>query len=47
MFGVAIEFVQEAYIENRSFDNWDIIADGIGVLISFFILKIMQKKQFV
>jgi VanZ family protein len=47
MFGVAIEFVQEAYIVNRSFDNWDIIADGLGVLISFFIFKILQKKQLV
>lgn len=28
--GVIMEFVQVNYIPNRSFDNWDIVWDGIG-----------------
>lgn len=30
--GVIMEFVQVNYIPNRSFDNWDIVWDGIGSL---------------
>ncbi|MFY8089866.1 MAG: VanZ family protein [Chitinophagaceae bacterium] len=45
-FGIAIEFIQEAYILNRSFDLWDIVADGVGVIIGFFlIIQFIKNKQ--
>ena len=41
-YGVAMEFVQKKYIPYRSFDEWDIVADGIG---SFLPLAIMRWKK--
>ena len=29
-YGITIEFVQQGYVSNRSFDNGDIVADIIG-----------------
>lgn len=29
-YGIAMEFVQENFVSNRSFDVWDIVADGVG-----------------
>ncbi len=33
-YGIAIEFIQRDFIENRSFDIWDIAADTIGCLLA-------------
>lgn len=33
LYGIGVEFVQKYYIPNRSFDGYDIIADGAGTLI--------------
>ena len=30
LYGVGMEFVQKYFINNRSFDNGDIIADAVG-----------------
>ncbi len=30
LYGIVIEFVQKYYIPNRSFDGFDIVADGLG-----------------
>ena len=38
-YGIAMEFVQKYYIVNRSFDLYDIIADGIGAFAAFLICK--------
>jgi hypothetical protein len=40
-YGIAMEFVQENWVSNRSFDVWDIVADGIGC----FIAAIQQWKK--
>jgi VanZ family protein len=31
-YGIIIEFVQANFVPYRSYDNWDILADGIGCL---------------
>lgn len=36
VYGIAMEFVQQNFIPNRSFDVGDIIADGVGCVIGFF-----------
>jgi hypothetical protein len=50
-YGIAIEFIQEYFVPNRSFDVWDIVADAVGCLagylysIKFFLLpKTAEKK---
>jgi len=37
--GIGMEYFQIAYIPNRSFDNWDIVADLIGSVIVMIILR--------
>jgi VanZ family protein len=32
VYGIAIEFIQEYFVPNRSFDAWDIVADAVGCL---------------
>lgn len=36
-YGVAIEFIQQNFVANRSFDIWDIVADGAGCLLAWLI----------
>ena len=36
-YGIAIEFVQKYFIPNRSFDVWDILADGLGCIAAIVI----------
>ncbi len=44
IYGLGMEFVQENFVTNRSFDVWDIVADAIG---SFsFLVYINLKPQF-
>ena len=38
-YGVAMEFVQRYFVSNRSFDGWDIVADGVGCMLPYFWLK--------
>lgn len=40
VYGIAMEFVQENWIPNRSFDVLDIAADAVG---SFLVLLILKK----
>ena len=35
-YGIGMEFVQKYFVVNRSFDNGDIIADGVGCLAGLF-----------
>lgn len=44
-YGVAMEFVQEYYIPNRSFDMGDIIADGTGCLLGVIFSTRRYKKN--
>ena len=42
-YGMIMEFVQENYIPNRSFDFWDIVADTIGSFGVFILLNLKKK----
>ncbi|MEJ7626618.1 MAG: VanZ family protein [Ferruginibacter sp.] len=39
LWGLATEFIQDNFIESRSFDLLDWLADTVGAVISFFISK--------
>lgn len=44
-WGAAMEFVQLYLVSNRSFDGWDIVADGVGCALGLvFSLKRYIKK---
>lgn len=43
-WGIAMEFVQRYCIPNRSFDFWDIVADGAGALLGFYLAFRYIKK---
>jgi VanZ family protein len=44
VYGLGMEFVQENFIANRSFDVWDIVADTIGSFA--FLVFLNLKPQF-
>jgi VanZ family protein len=44
LYGVVMEYVQENYIPNRSFDTGDIIADGVGSAMGCLISYYWYKK---
>ncbi|CAN5407188.1 hypothetical protein BH10BAC3_BH10BAC3_15510 [soil metagenome] len=44
-YGIAMEFVQENFIPNRSFDVWDMVADGVGSFIPVFYIWFLIKKD--
>lgn len=37
--GISIEFLQEYYTQNRTFDWYDIVANVLGAIISFILVK--------
>ena len=44
-YGLLVEFVQKTWIPNRSFDLYDVIADGIGSIIGLVVwLRVNRKK---
>lgn len=48
IYGMMMEFVQEKYIPNRSFDAYDIVADAIGsfaIFIALHFFSIMIKPS--
>ena len=46
-YGIAMEFVQQNFVKNRSFDTGDIIADAIGCVAGLFFSrwKYIPKKD--
>jgi len=44
-YGIAMEFVQENFIPNRSFDTWDMVADGVGSFIPVFYIWFLIKRR--
>ena len=44
-YGIIMEFVQESFIPNRSFDYGDIVADGVGAAggVIFCYLRYIKK----
>lgn len=44
-YGITMEYVQDNFIPNRSFDVGDIIADGVGAAVGLYIsIKRLIKK---
>lgn len=43
LYGIAMEFVQKYWVPNRSFDEWDIVADGIGSSLPLFFIGLIKK----
>ena len=46
ILGLILEWIQMNYIINRSFDWFDWIADGAGILICFLLLPVLIDKYF-
>ena len=46
ILGLMLEWIQMNYIINRSFDWFDWIADGAGILICFLLLPVLIDKYF-
>jgi len=46
ILGLVLEWMQMNYIINRSFDWFDWIADGAGILICFLLLPVLIDKYF-
>lgn len=44
-YGIAIEFIQEYLVINRSFDVWDIAADIAGAFAGFFFSRRIWVKK--
>ena len=45
ILGISIEFLQEKFTQNRVFDWYDIIANSMGAITSFIIVKSYQSIQ--
>lgn len=42
VYGIAIEFIQRDFIPHRSFDVFDILADTIGCVTGYLVVKRIQ-----
>jgi len=43
-FGIVIELFQEILTDYRTFDNYDILANSLGVIISFLVFLSLKKR---
>ena len=46
LLALVLEWMQMNYIINRSFDWFDLIADGIGIVLCFLLLPVLIDKYF-
>ena len=46
LLGLILEWIQMKYIINRSFEWFDWIADGTGIILCFLLLPILKDKYF-
>ena len=46
LLALVLEWIQMNYIINRSFDWFDLIADGIGIVVCFLLLPVLIDKYF-
>ncbi|GGH77304.1 VanZ family protein [Filimonas zeae] len=44
-YGIAMEYVQKYCVANRSFDITDILADGAGCAIGWWLAKVVLKRK--
>jgi VanZ family protein len=42
-FGILMEFFQDRWTSTREFDNYDILANTIGVILGIMLFKFMKK----
>lgn len=45
-YGIAIEVVQQHYIENRSGNVWDVFANMLGTLSGWFVFRKSLKTEY-
>ena len=45
LYGIAMEFVQKYFTTTRSFDVTDMIADGVGAYLAYFLWLYKIKKK--
>ena len=46
VFGLVLEYIQMNFVSDRTFEWLDWIADGIGVVLCFFIVRVLTDKFF-
>ena len=46
LLALVLELIQMNYIINRSFDWFDLIADGIGIVLCFLLIPLLIDKYF-
>ena len=46
VFGLVLEYIQMNFVPDRTFEWFDWIADGIGVVLCFFIVRVLTDKFF-
>lgn len=44
LYGLSIEFIQKYFTANRSFEIWDVAADGAGALAGALIFGLIGKR---
>ena len=44
LYGVAMEYVQKYIAIDRDFDYFDMLADGIGCIIAYFVCTILKRR---
>ncbi|RPE13886.1 hypothetical protein EGT74_10345 [Chitinophaga lutea] len=44
LYGLAIEFIQKYFTANRSFEIWDVVADGAGALAGALIFGLIGRR---
>jgi VanZ family protein len=45
-YGVLMEFVQHYWIPYRSFDGWDMVADGIGATVGLLAMRVVTRRRY-
>lgn len=45
IYGFGIEFYQKHFVAGRSFDVWDGVADTLGALCGWVIVRIVDRRQ--
>jgi glycopeptide antibiotics resistance protein len=45
IYGIVIEMLQEVLNTNRTFDVLDMVANGVGIIIGFYIIKGLYKLK--
>lgn len=44
LYGVAMEYVQKYFAFERDFDYYDMVADGVGCIIGYFVAIALKRK---